>query len=130
MAAGPNGSPGINKMCRVISERAQKVAGKADRDLILDLGTIQADMSLLTNTFPLPIPKEDYHVCRHVNGFKFKTDRKENVKGEHSGHEGGTGKHEHWVKPPELMEGDRVLVAWVQNEVVIIDVIDATEANE
>lgn len=51
------GSPGMNKLARVISQRAERVAGKAERDLILDFGSIQKDMSLLTNTFPIPIPR-------------------------------------------------------------------------
>ena len=51
------GSPGLSKLARVISNRAEKVAGKAERDLVLDFGSIKGDMSLLTNTFPIPIPR-------------------------------------------------------------------------
>ena len=127
MAAGPNGSPGINKMCQVISQRAAKVAGKADRDLVLDFASVQGDMSILTNTFPIPIPKGEYHVCRHINGFKYKADIGESGKGTHGGHYGGDGRHEHLIKPPKIKPGDRVLVAWIQNELVVIDVIDTTE---
>ncbi len=58
------GSPGLSKLARVISQRAENVAGKAERDLVLDFGSIKGDMSLLTNTFPIPIPRSDYHVCR------------------------------------------------------------------
>lgn len=43
------GSPGLSKLARVISNRAEKVAGKAERDLVLDFGSINKDMSLLTN---------------------------------------------------------------------------------
>ena len=46
------GSPGLSKLARVISQRAENVAGKAERDLVLDFGSIKGDMSLLTNTFP------------------------------------------------------------------------------
>ena len=46
----------------MISNRAEKVAGKAERDLVLDFGSINKDMSLLTNTFPIPIPRSEYHV--------------------------------------------------------------------
>lgn len=56
------GSPGLSKLARVISQRAENVAGKAERDLVLDFGSIKGDMSLLTNTFPIPIPRSDYHV--------------------------------------------------------------------
>lgn len=112
------GSPGLSKFARVISKRAQDVAGKAERDLVLDFGSIQKDMSLLTNTFPLPIPRKEYHVCRHVGGLKYDISG-----GVHGGHTSGSGGHEHTAKPPQIKPGDRVLVAWVQNEAVVIDVV-------
>lgn len=118
MPAGADGSPGINKMCRVISSRAEKVAGKAERDLIMDFGQIQNDMSLLTNTFPIPIPRSDYHVCRLIGGLKYNISD-----GSHGGHENGNGSHAHTAEPPLLKKGDRVLVAWIQNEAVVIDVV-------
>lgn len=65
------GSPGLSKLARVISQRAENVAGKAERDLVLDFGSIKGDMSLLTNTFPIPIPRSDYHVCRLVGGLAY-----------------------------------------------------------
>lgn len=40
------GSPGLSKLARVISQRAENVAGKAERDLVLDFGSIKGDMSL------------------------------------------------------------------------------------
>jgi hypothetical protein len=116
--AGANGNPGVNKLCRTISNRAEKVAGKAERDLVLDFGQIQSDGSLLTNTFPIPIPRSDYHVCRLVGGLSYQ------IKGgTHGGHTGGDGSHTHTAAPPQLKTGDRVLVAWVQNEAVVIDVV-------
>ena len=54
------GSPGLSKLARVISQRAENVAGKAERDLVLDFGSIKGDMSLLTNTFPIPIPRSHH----------------------------------------------------------------------
>ena len=35
--------------------------------LVLDFGVIQEDYSLLTNTYPVPIPVEDYSICRSVS---------------------------------------------------------------
>jgi hypothetical protein len=43
--------------------------------------------------------------------------------GTHGGHTGGDGSHTHTAAPPQLKTGDRVLVAWVQNEAVVIDVV-------
>lgn len=112
------GSPGLSKLARVISNRAEKVAGKAERDLVLDFGSIKGDMSLLTNTFPIPIPRSEYHVCRLVGGLQYTISG-----GTHGGHEGGNGSHSHTAAPPQIKPGDRVLVAWVQNEAVVIDVV-------
>ena len=120
MPEGPNGSPGLNKLARTISKRAEQVAGKAPRDLVLDFGSIQDDMSLLTNTFPIPIPKKEYHVLRQLTlgatGEKLTTTTTN-----------GTYSHSHNVLIPEKMRkikpGDRVLVAWVLNEAVIIDIV-------
>ena len=106
------GSPGLSKLARVISNRAEDVAGKAERDLVLDFGSIKGD------TFPIPIPRSDYHVCRLVGGLAYTISG-----GSHGGHEGGNGSHTHTAKPPQIKPGDRVLVAWVQNEAVVIDVV-------
>jgi len=54
---------GVNKLANVLQERTQKQSNKPP---VLDFGTIQEDMSLLTNKFPLPIPYEDYVICRSV----------------------------------------------------------------
>jgi hypothetical protein len=116
--AGASGNPGINKLCRTISQRAQRVAEKAQRDLVLDFGQIQKDGSLLTNTFPIPIPRSDYHVCRSVGGLSFQISG-----GTHGGHEDGNGSHAHTVDMPVIKAGDRVLVAWIQTEAVVIDVV-------
>lgn len=118
----PNGTPGLNKLARVMTQRSQQVKENGD-SLILDIGSIQGDMSLLTNTFPIKIPQGEYHVCRLVNGFKYEI----NEGGYHGTHVSGDGYHTHISKPPALKKGDRVLVAWIQNEAVVIDVIDATE---
>ena len=58
-----NGNPGVNKLGQVLQER-MKACGASP--LLLDFGTIQGDMSLITNTFPIPIPKTDYTVCRQL----------------------------------------------------------------
>lgn len=117
---GFEGHPGTQKLASVLSERMKR---EGESPLVLDFGEIQGNYSLLTNTFPVPIPKGEYSVCRLVGGLAYKTD-----KGGHAGHENqtethNTGAHEHVLKPPVLKPGDRVLVAWVQNEACVIDVI-------
>ncbi len=101
-----DGHPGTSKLASVLTRRMKK---ENDSPLVLDFGEIQANGSLQTNTFPVPIPKGDYTVCRHVGGLSFTTEL-----------EGG---HRHTVEPPAISPGSRVLVAWVQSEAVVIDVI-------
>ncbi|NCC67076.1 MAG: hypothetical protein EOM14_02610 [Clostridia bacterium] len=135
-----NGNPGVNKLGLVLQER-MKTCGESS--LLLDFGAIQTDMSLLTNTFPIPIPKTDYTVCRQLTlGATGEALTATAVGGKHShgpsgehAQESGTGSHSHTdegehghsVLIPEKMRklkpGDRVLVAWVQNEAVVVDII-------
>lgn len=118
-------SPGTNKLANVLSRRIKK---EKEAPLILDFGEIQENESLLTNTFPVPIPKGDYSVCRQLTlGETGDLLTEIEPGGRHEGHNPGTGEHEHEVPIPEgmrsVMPGDRVLVAWVQNEAVVIDII-------
>lgn len=84
---------GTNKLANVIVSRIKK---EGESPLFLDFGEIQENESLTTNTFPVAIPKGQYSICRHVSGVD---------------------------EFPALCVGDRVLVAWVSNEAVVIDVI-------
>ncbi len=119
------GNPGTNKLANVLAGRMKK---ECENPLVLDFGEIQVNGSLITNTFPVPIPKGDYSVLRQLTlGL---TDEKLTVTkndGAHGGHISGEGVHSHTVLIPEKMRsikaGDRVLVAWVQNEAVVIDIV-------
>lgn len=118
---GFDGHPGTSKLAAVLSQRMKK---ENESPLILDFGEIQANYSLVTNTFPVPIPRGDYSVCRHVGSLSFTVSE-----GGHTGHGGqtqayNTGSHTHTVKPPSIKPGDRVLVAWVQSEAVVVDIIE------
>ena len=122
---------GMNKLARVLHGRIQGER-EAHSSLVLDFGEIQKDYSLLTNTYPIPIPKADYLVLEDLTlgetGTKLTTTTQNGAhthgnNGSHGGHVGGDGSHEHessgthshtvhipeklrWLKP-----GDRVLVA-------------------
>ena len=113
---GFDASPGTSKLARVLSQRIKK---EGESPLVLDFGEIQMNGSLLTNTFPIPIPAGDFSVCRHVGGLECHI-----TGGNHSGHEDhSNGSHNHDLTLPAIMPGDRVLVAWVHSEAVVIDVI-------
>ena len=104
-----DGHAGANKLARTLHKRMKSMS---DFPLVLDFGKIESDYGLITNTFPVKIPRGDYTVCRHVTG------------GNHGGHEYGDGSHSHSISVPGLSPGNHVLVAWVQNEAVVIDVIN------
>lgn len=112
---------------------------------VLDFGEIKGDYSLVTNRFPVPIPATDYLVCRSLTigplgGWLANTKEGEGLhphgpsgghaqytgSGQHS-HPETEGAHLHTVLiPPKLrtvLPGDRVLIAWVENDAVIIDII-------
>ncbi len=130
---------GINHLANVLSMR---IKDETKTPPMLDFGEIQGNGSLLTNTFPVPIPRGDYTVCRQLTLGKegscmTVTDMDglhEHSGGVHEGHDTGDGththeggSHTHVIPVPEQMRGiqpgDRVLVAWVQNEAVVIDII-------
>lgn len=121
------GNPGMNNLARTLQSR-MVATQQANRDMAEDFGIIQGDYSLLTNTYPIPIPKSDYLVCRQLTlgdtGEKL-TDTA--TDGGHGGHTAGDGTHTHKVLIPEKMRklkpGDRVLVKWVQNDTVVIDIV-------
>ena len=159
---------GLNKLAQVMQERMNRNQDANNGALILDFGTIQPDMSLKTNTFAIPIPQSDYHVCRQLtlgptHNILAKTQdigkphsgsrrvrgvrtgmpavRATSFTGEATGAapdppipsqrtaggDSSDGMHQHHVLIPEKMRqikpGDRVLVAWVQSEAVIIDIV-------
>lgn len=121
-----DGHPGTKKLAEVLSQRMKK---ENDSPLVLDFGEIQGNGSLMTNTFPVPIPKGDYSVCRQLT-LGPKDDRLTVTArdGKHDGHISGDGIHVHEVLIPEKMRsikpGDRVLVAWVYSEAVVVDIIE------
>lgn len=109
------GNSGANALAKVLTERMQK---EGYSPLVIDFGEIQEDGSLRTNTFPVPIPPGDYSVCRGISGLQLIA-----AGGFHEGHTEGNGSHNHSLSLPAAIPGNRVIVAWVQNEAVILDVI-------
>jgi hypothetical protein len=108
MSNGDN-TPGISRLAGTMRKISN--LGKDD-SLILDYGVINSDGSLKTNTFPAAIPKKDYMVCQWLAGASGSTSS------------AGDPSHRHsFSVGSKLKAGDRVLVAWVQNDAVVIDKI-------
>lgn len=112
------GNPGTNQLANVLATRMKD---ENNSPFSLDFGEIGADGSLTTNTFPVSIPKGAYSVLRQLTlgaVGAWLTDTSE------------ADGHRHMVPIPGLMRsigpGDRVLVAWVNNEAVVIDIVKKT----
>lgn len=119
------GNPGMNKLANVLGGMMRE---QADKPLVLDFGVINSDYSLTTNTFPCPIPKSDYSVCRCITYNPAVPLTQTYTDGAHGHPDAGYGgSHYHQVRLPEKMywirPGDKVLVAWVQNEAVVVDIV-------
>ena len=108
MSKGGN-SPGLSKLALLIREMARK---EIPTDLVLDFGTIQGDKSLLTDEFDIPIPRSDYFILGQL---------KERTATTSASTVGDHGSHTHTVKTEDgLTTGDRVLVAWVYSDAVVL----------
>lgn len=108
-------NPGTNKLANVLASRMKK---EKESPLVLDFGEIQVDLSLITNTFPVSIPRGSYSILRQLTlGNTASTLTETSI----------NDTHNHTVLLPERMRsiapGDRVLVAWVQNEAVVLDIV-------
>lgn len=144
---GYDSNKGASKLGAVFTERIRSM--NSLNAAPLDFGVIQEDYSLKANNFDKPIPKGAYSVCRQLTLGETDTHltftiaegnpkdgtHNHGTSGTHSGHLGGDGSHihtnegahRHDVLIPEKMRrlkpGDRVLLAWVGNEAVVIDII-------
>ena len=119
------GSPGANKLTAAL---ASMIDQKGNKPLVLDFGIILGDYSLKTNTFPIPIPKSDYSVCRVITYDPSVPLTQTYCDGAHGHPDAGfAGSHIHNVRLPEKMywirPGDKVLVAWVQDEACVVDIV-------
>lgn len=106
-----------------VLDSAMKGRAKANDTVSNELGTINSDMSLSTDSFDKPIPKGDYMVdvrLTHNHGMEVQGS------GSHGGHEGGNGSHSHTVAVRTLKAGDRVLVAIVGTERIVTNIITSS----
>ena len=111
--------PGMAKLASVLDRRMSQ---RAQTDPVLDFGEVRPDGSLVLNTCQVPIPKGEYLICR---GLTLTDDEEVSTS---SISVGDHGTHSHTVNlartgHKRLAVGDRVLVAWVGSEAVIIDII-------
>lgn len=107
--------PGTNYLANVLSGRMQK---ENESPMVLDFGDIWEDGSLTTYTYPAHIPKGAYSILRQLTLGSAGSDLTDTRDADG---------HMHKVIVPESMRsvgpGDRVLVAWVNSEAVVLDIV-------
>lgn len=108
---------GFNDLALVIQKRIGKVS---ENPPVLDFGVINPDWSLRTNGYPIDIPANDYLICNSL--LEHDCICESAIVGDHGGHIHGVA-----VKR-RFNSGVRVLVAWIGNDAVVVDIIrPATE---
>ncbi len=131
----------LSKLGTTLSSRMAKTAAAAV-PLCLELATVNGDMSITTDSFPEPIKKNEYMInlqLTHKNYFTYNemnsTKKSPHVhKGGEHDQMRGTGYHEHITNESlhdhrvpsvfrKLKAGDRVLVAWVGGEPIVIAIV-------
>jgi hypothetical protein len=97
---------GIGKLCKTIQQRAKDVNKSP---LNLELGMIRPGFALRTDSFAADIPVNDYLVSRSLT----------------IGKTGAilSGTTTIPEKMRSLKVGDRVLVAWVGSDAIIVDIV-------
>lgn len=117
-----------------ILDGRMKKASAAASTVPIELGTINSNMSLTTDSLQSSIPKGEYMVDSRLccNTYDTSNTTHSHSGGSHGGHESGSGTHthsggEHTHRLPDnfrgLKAGDRVLVAWCGNEPVVIAIV-------
>lgn len=104
----------IQKLGNTLAGRMQKTAS-ANTMTTLELGTISSNMSLVTDSLRMEIPRGDYLVARPLAGGST-TSTYTDADGE---------AHSHSLPDAyrELRAKDRVLVAWCGNDPVVIAIV-------
>ena len=108
------GSAGMARFAAVMDARMQE---HIPSDLKIDFAEIVSGNGLKCNTFPEVIPASDYMVCRQLT-LGNTGDWMANVETT-----GGSGSAYLPEKMRKIKAGDRVLVAWVQDTPVVLDMI-------
>lgn len=130
------------RLGNVLANRMNKTA-RANSHIFLELGTINSDLSLKTDSLNGNISPNDYMISLHFTHENYFTYNELNSStksphvhtgGGHSQIEGDgshvhdtDGLHDHRVPSVfrKIKAGDRVLVAWVGSEPIIVDIVVA-----
>lgn len=135
-------SSNIQRLGETLTGRMKKSAAAAV-PTTLELGTINGNLSLTVDSIGTPIPQADYMVDLRLTHDTYYSYTEMNSSrnaphhhagGTHGGHDGGSGSHthddglhDHRVPSVfrKLEPGDRVLVAWIGYQPVIVAIVVA-----
>lgn len=112
-------SSNMQRLGDTLASRMKKTSNAAV-PTTLELGTINGNLSLTTDSLPTPIPKGDYMVNLMLAGSSYKTGSDTHS---HDGGEKNTHSHSLPSVFRSLKSGDRVLVAWCGNEPIVVAVV-------
>ncbi len=123
----------VNRLGNILAVRMQSTA-KANIPTTLELGTINSDKSLTTDSLPARISPGDYMIDIRLIADTYETEETTHTHsgGSHGGHESGSGshthdggKHKHGLPSAfrAVKAGDRVLVAWIGNEPIVVAIV-------
>lgn len=94
---------------RLVSSIRRIAGGQIPKDRKMDFGTIRPDYSLVTDTFPVPIPRGEWSALKYMS--------------EEGGSDSTISEVAQIKERLALCPGDRVLVSWVGNEAVVTGVL-------
>lgn len=116
-------SSNMQRLGDTLASRMKKTSAAAIPTTI-ELGTIGSNLSLTTDSLPVPIPKGDYMINLMLAGDSYRTSSETHShSGEDHSHSGGAHSHALPDDFRSLKGGDRVLVAWCGNEPVVIAIV-------
>ncbi len=125
----------LTELAEILNQQMQNVS-KAREPTVLEFGSINADLSLAIDGLKDRIPKGEYLVSLHIKGPSGDSLHSKDIAHTHNGgghsqyvgdgvHSHSDGTHHH-VLPETLrgiIPGDRVLVAWVGGQPVVLDIL-------
>lgn len=116
-------SSNMQRLGATLADRMKKTSAAAV-PTTLELGTIGSNLSLTTDSLPVPIPKGDYLINLMLAADSYRTSSETHThSGEDHTHDGGEHSHTLPSAFRSLKAGDRVMVAWCGNEPVVLAVL-------
>lgn len=111
---------GIEKLAAAVDARIrERTEGGKESALLFDFADVLEDFSLRPNAFPVIIPLKDYTACKNAGKHHYGCQACVDANLKHCG----------WdlPPPPQIKPGDRVLIVWVREQPVVIDVVTRGE---